>query len=288
MGVTIIDINIECSDSFILSGVLYRPSKLKGAVLIAPATGIKKRFYNSFAAFLAENGYGVICYENRGIGKSMNDKSINKGNPSLVSWGQLDLTASFDKLKSAFPDNDHHIVGHSAGGQLIGLMDDVSEIKSIFNFASSSGSLSNMSYPFKIQATFFLNVFIPFNNLIFGKTNSQWMGMGEPLPKNVARQWSKWCNGKGYVAVDFNKEIQSHLFNEIIAPSMWVHAADDGIANVKNVKDMIRIFPNSISEVKTLVPSENGFKNIGHMKFFSSKYSKLWSIALDWLDKEKL
>lgn len=281
------DIIITCKDDFELSGVVYNNNEsIKAAILIAPATGIKKRFYNSFATYLAENGYGVICFENRGIGSSKKGKSINIGNPSLISWGKLDLTAAFKQLKTSFPNSEYHIVGHSAGGQLIGLMDDVSEIKSIFNYASSSGSLSNMSGAFKFQAIFFLNVFIPINNLLFGKTNSQWIGMGEALPKKVAKQWKKWCNGTGYVAVGFDKEIKTHLFNEVTAPSLWVHATDDGIANLVNVKDMIRIFPNSKSKIKTLIPEEYGFKDIGHMKFFSSKNSKLWNITLGWLEKK--
>lgn len=279
------EMNIKCTDNFLLSAMLYKPENIKAAVLIAPATGIKKRFYNAFATFLAENGYGVICFENRGIGGSKLGKSINSGSPSLIAWGKLDLTAAFSQLQISFPNTEYHIVGHSAGGQLTGLMDDVSQIKSLFNFASSSGSLSNMSGFFKFQATFFLNVFIPINNLLFGHTKSQWVGMGEPLPKQVAKEWSKWCNGKGYVAVDFNRNIQSHLYNAITAPSMWVHATDDGIANSKNVEDMTRIYPNSKVEVKTLIPADNGFKDIGHMKFFSSKYSQLWQIALDWLEQ---
>ncbi len=279
------EMNIKCTDDFLLSAMLYRPEKIKAAVLIAPATGIKKRFYNAFATFLAENGYGVICFENRGIGGSKQGKSINSGNPSLIAWGRLDLTAAFSQLQISFPNTEYHIVGHSAGGQLTGLMEDVSQIKSLFNFASSSGSLSNMNGFFKFQATFFLNVFIPINNLLFGHTKSQWVGMGEPLPKQVAKEWSKWCNGKGYVAVDFNRNIQSHLYNAITAPSMWVHATDDGIANSKNVEDMTRIYSNSKVEVKTLIPADKGFKDIGHMKFFSSKYSQLWQIALDWLEQ---
>lgn len=279
------EITIKCTDDFLLSAMLYAPKSIKAAVLIAPATGIKKRFYNAFATFLAGNGYGVICFENRGIGGSKQGKSINNGQPSLIDWGKLDLTAAFSQLQISFPNTEYHIVGHSAGGQLTGLMEDVSQIKSLFNFASSSGSLSNMNGFFKFQATFFLNMFIPINNLLFGHTKSQWVGMGEPLPKQVAKEWSKWCNGKGYVAVDFNQNIQKHLYNDITAPSMWVHATDDGIANIKNVEDMIRIYPNSKVEIKTLVPADNGFKDIGHMKFFSSKYSQLWQIALDWLEQ---
>lgn len=43
------DIKIKCADGFQLSGTLYQPAQLKAAVMIAPATGIRKTFYHSFA-----------------------------------------------------------------------------------------------------------------------------------------------------------------------------------------------------------------------------------------------
>ena len=59
-----------------LAATVYHPqtstaSKIKTAVMIAPATGIKRQFYHSFATFLAEQGFGVITYDNEGIGQSL-------------------------------------------------------------------------------------------------------------------------------------------------------------------------------------------------------------------------
>jgi predicted alpha/beta hydrolase len=273
---------INCEDGFELTVTIYFPKTYKAAVIIAPATGIKRTFYNSFASFLAENGYGVICFDNRGIGDSKQG-NINNGNASLINWGQQDMTAVLNQLKVEFPNTTYHLIGHSAGGQLVGLMKNAEELASMLNFASSSGSLRNMRFPFTIQAQFFLNFFIPANNFFFGKTYSQWVGMGEPLPKMVAKQWSKWCNGTGYVATTFGKEIMEHLYDNINIPSKWLFATDDNIANQANVKDMVRVYSKTKAEIVALNPTEYGFKEIGHMKFFSSKYSILWKMALDWL-----
>ena len=68
---------------------------VKGAVMIAPATGIKRIFYHSLATFLADNGYGIICFDNSGIGDSKKGL-INEVNASLVSWGTLDMPAVLD------------------------------------------------------------------------------------------------------------------------------------------------------------------------------------------------
>lgn len=280
------NIQIECQDGFELSATLYSPKSVKGAVMIAPATGIKRRFYNSFATHLSECGYGVICFDYRGIGDSKNG-NINTIDASLINWGRLDMTAVFNALKTYFPNQVRHVVGHSAGGQLIGLMDNAHEISSLFNFASSSGSLKHMQYPFKLKAAFFLNVFIPVSNILFGKTNSQWVDMGEPLPKKVANQWNKWCSAQGYVETAFGKEIKQHHYNDMKLRTRWVHATDDGIANYANVKDMTRVFSKSDIEIITLDPNDLGKKALGHMGFFSSKNKDLWPLATEWLDKSQ-
>jgi len=275
-------ITIKCKDDFQLVGTLYTPSSIVGAIMMAPATGIKRGFYNSLATYLAEQGYGVICFDNRGIGDSK-EGNIKKLDASLIDWGRIDMSAVLSRLQAAFPNQKYHLIGHSAGGQLVGLMENGMELTSMFNFACSSGSLRNMNYPFKLQAHFFMNMFIPVSNLLFGKANVQWMGMGEPLPKHVANQWRKWCNGQGYVETDFGKAIKSHNYDDLNFPSFWLYATDDTIANYKNVKDMMRVYSTSKGELLGLNPKDHGTKEIGHMKFFSSKNRELWKYPLDWL-----
>ena len=47
---------INCEDGFELTVTIYFPKAYKAAVIIAPATGIKRTFYNSFASFLESPG----------------------------------------------------------------------------------------------------------------------------------------------------------------------------------------------------------------------------------------
>lgn len=190
------EVTIKCNDAFQLTGTLFMPKTVKSAVMIAPATGIKKQFYSAFARNLCENGFAVLTFDNRGIGQSIQG-SLNQENPSLANWGILDMTAALEYLKDALPNKDYHLIGHSADGQLVGLMGNAKDIKSMFNFGSSSGSIQYTKYPFRLNSAIWLNLFIPVSNLIFGHTKSKWMGMGEPLPKKVASDWSRRCNGKG-------------------------------------------------------------------------------------------
>lgn len=277
------DIAIACADGVTLAATLYTPAVVKAAVMIGPATGIRRRFYGAFATHLAERGYAVVTYDNRGIGDSRRGPP-DRSDASLVSWGRMDMPAVLEKLRATFPDASYHLIGHSAGGQLVGLMHNARAFASMFNVAVSSGSLRNMRFPFSLKASFFLNVFIPVNNVLFGYTNAQWLDMGDPLPRQVAAQWRRWCNGRGYLATDFGRTIapESHLYDRLTMPSLWLHATDDGIANAANVRDMIRVYSKLDARVVTLEPSELGFRDIGHMKFF--KREPLWRHAVAWLD----
>lgn len=276
---------IICTDMVTLKATTYKPIKdIKGAILIGPATGIKRQFYAHFSKFLAENGYGVITFDNRGIGESLNG-SINECDASLQCWGEKDMPAVFEQLKKTFPQVKYHLFGHSAGGQLVGLMHNAMELTSIFNVACSSGQLKNMKKASIMKAHFFMNMFIPLSNFFFGHTKSQWFGMGEQLPKAAAAQWRTWCNGEGYVKVAFGKTVHTHFYNELSIPSLWINAVDDEIAIDENVSDMISVFSKLESETLTLSAEYYGLKEIGHMKFFSRKSKVLWKHALDWLER---
>lgn len=279
---------ITCADGYVLAATAYAPkdkSLLKGAIMIGPATGIKRQFYSHFASHLASNGYGVICFDNRGIGGSRSG-SHKDSDATLQCWGEKDMPAVFEHLKVTFPNTHYHLIGHSAGGQLVGLMNNAMDLTSMFNVACSSGQLSNMTPINKVRAHFFMNVFIPISNTLFGHTKSQWFGMGEPLPKAVARQWQEWCNGEGYVKTAFGKSIKTHLYDELSFPSMWINADDDDIAINENVADMISVFPKMEAKTLTLTASEHGLAEIGHMKFFSRKSQVLWQHAVIWLAKQ--
>lgn len=252
--------------------------------MIAPATGIKRQFYASFSAFLANNGYGVITFDNRGIAESLTGK-LSACDASLQCWGEKDMPAILEQLKTTFPNTRYHLVGHSAGGQLIGLMSNAAELSSMFNYACSSGQLRNMRLSQWIKAHFFMNLFIPLSNFIFGYTKSQWLGMGEPLPAKVAQQWRHWCNGEGYVKTAFGDTVHKHQYHELSTPSLWVNATDDEIAINANVADMLSVFKKLEAKTITLSAQDYELSEIGHMKFFSRRSKVLWHYALNWLDE---
>lgn len=277
------DIRITCKDNTPLAATLFVPESPRAAVMIGPATGIKRQFYFNFASYLCEQGFGVISFDNRGIGESLQGK-INDSDASLVLWGSQDMPAVLSALQQRFPSVPHFLMGHSAGGQLAGLMHNVTELSGMFNFGSSSGSLRNMAVSYKFKAHFFMNVFIPLNNLLFGHTKSHLVGMGEPLPKQVARQWQQWCNGQGYVKTAFGREVTQHWYDAVDFTSHWLLASDDDIACERNARDMLSVYPNMPAELEIIEPQHHGLTDIGHMKFFSRQCQSLWPKATSFFE----
>lgn len=261
---------------------------IKNAVMIAPATGIKRSFYHRFATYLANQGFGVITYDNEGIGDSLTCP-LSKCDASLISWGRHDATAVLEALQYEFPNAKYHLIGHSAGGQLIGLMPNYQVLSSVVNIACSSGRIKNMEMPFKANAMLFMNGAITLGNLLLGYTPSDKFNMGEPLPRGVAKQWRDWCNGKGYIKTAFGETIFTHYYDQLNTPALWLNFSDDDIANAKNVEDMLAVFSAMPVEREMLEPQQFGLTKIGHMKFFSAKtYKKapqLWKMVTDWIEQ---
>jgi len=262
-------VDITCCDDVTLSGRLYLPNNEPcAAVLIAPATGIKQGFYTRFATFLAEHSIVVLTFDNRGIGDSLKDDKVMR-ETLLQDWGQKDLPAALKYLQQHKKGLPVHLVGHSAGGQLAGLMPNAAELTTLITYGSSSGSLRNFTGTYKYQAQFYMNVFIPVSNFLFGRTQSHWMGMGEPLPKGVGAQWRRWCNGQGYAETDFGESISEHSYAKLTQPALWIRATDDKIAPQANMQDIIRVYQNLQITEKIINPTEHGLTHLGHMHFFA-------------------
>lgn len=276
---------LHCADGYPLAAVWYLPQQApKAAVMLSPATGITQRFYRPFAEYLAGNGFAVLSFDNRGIGASLNGSL--KGHPaSLVDWGQYDMTAALEAVMARYPDLPRHLIGHSAGSQLVGLMENADKLHSMFAVGCSSGCLANMKGWYGIKAQFFMNVFIPLSNALLGYAQTDKLGMGEPLPRQVAQDWRHWCNHQGYAKTDFGTRILRHQYDSLNLPAKWVTATDDDIAVAANVYDMASVFTRMQPELVFLKPEDYGLKSIGHMKFFSRSNSQtLWPMALDWLN----
>ena len=271
------NIEIICSDNYILSGRFYpaKSAQIFTPVLICPATGIMKWFYHNFAEWLAMQGHPVLVFDFRGIGDSLHGK-LKDSKASIQDWGQLDIPAAIDTLIEKTGVDRISLLGHSAGGQLLGITPNYQKVKNVVAVSGSTGHVKGLSGKTKILGPIMFNVIFPLSRIIKGYGTTKFIGMGEDLPKDVAKQWAQFCSKPGYVVNAIGKTIHEDFHEKISIPITALWSADDEIATEANVKDLLRLYPNAQTNMIKLIPSEYGHKAIGHMNMFKKSHKNMW------------
>ena len=274
------NLSIHCNDGYELSARFYphqTTSKHALPILICPATGITKTFYNSYATWLTEQGHDVLVFDFRGIGESLHGP-LKQSTASIMQWGQLDIPAAIDTLINKTQAAQVIILGHSAGGQLLGIVPNYNKVAKVVAVSGSTGHVKDLKGRTKLLAPVMFNIIFPIARYTLGYGPTNAIGMGENLPKDVAREWAQFCSKPGYVLNALGKTVQQDFHAQVNCPITAVWSTDDEIATKANVKDLLRLYPNAPTDMIELNPKATGHKAIGHMLMFKSSHKNLWPI----------
>ena len=85
---------IRATDGVSLAGSFYAPTLesglAAGTVVITAATGVKRQYYDSYARFLAGEGFRVVTFDYRGVGGSR-PTSLKGYEATAMQWGERDV-----------------------------------------------------------------------------------------------------------------------------------------------------------------------------------------------------
>ena len=145
--------------------------------------GVKQSFYKNFSEFAETNGISVITFDYSGIGNSLNG-NIKSYRDSLYSWGNKDLETVIKYSVEKFPHHKKVIIGHSVGGQLIGLAPSSIHLDKIILISAQSGFWGFWKGIDKVKM--FLNWYLLFPTLTYfiGYMPSKRFSKMENLPAN--------------------------------------------------------------------------------------------------------
>jgi len=282
--ITITNHSIPSRDGFMLDALLFEPSVPKACVQINSATGVKKEYYKNFAEYLASNNYAVLIFDYRGIGKSR-PQSLRGFTALNHEWGQKDMAAVLDWFDYLYPDLKKYFVGHSAGGQQMGFMDNHHKISRAISISSSTGYWWWLSSPYKYFTLFVWYVLAPSLVHTVGYLPSSWFGLGEDLPKGVAWEWRSWCLKQNYYKDFLGKTISKFYFDEVRTPIHFLYPSDDTIATERTVESLRSFYNNASTSVEKVSPRDFGLKKIGHFGLFSrSCKENLWPKVVQHLE----
>ena len=189
---------IRCEDGRLLHGSKYMPTTPRNGrvIVINSALGVTQAFYQPFAMNLAEQGFTVITWDPRGIGLSSEPK-VKHDPATLRDWGIVDLTCLLDHIVDVKWGrwDDIVIIGHSAGGHLLGLCPRIMRITQIILICS--GTCSWHLYPKRYQPKmmFAWYLLFPLCQMIMGYVPKRF-GVGHDLPLGIASDWRKWSLNK--------------------------------------------------------------------------------------------
>jgi predicted alpha/beta hydrolase len=286
------DITLPAMDGYPLAATLFLPRGAKRhAVLINSATAVQRKIYRGFAGYLARRGCAVLTYDYRGTGDSRQKslsgynqpKSLVGFKASMSDWAAQDVTAAVSWMRERYKALPFAYIGHSFGGQVLGLLPNNTEIARALLIAAQAGYWKLMAVPERYRVYTMLNlVGLPLTRTL-GYTPA-WTGLGMDLPKDAFLQWVSWVMSPRYLFGDKNLPSLQNFPNYKGALRALV-MSDDPWATRPAVELLCAGFTSIKPEIITVTPNDTGAGKIGHLGFFRPEHrDTLWRGAAEWIE----
>ena len=284
MNIETTDVTIPAMDGFSLAGTIYQPEtgQNKGVVVINSATAAPRQFYKHFARYLAQAGYTVLTHDYRGIGGSR-PANLRGFSAYMHDWALQDMAGVVEYATSRWQPRHLHIIGHSIGGQAMGMLPNAAHISSMVTLSAQSGYWGLQGGNQKGVVRFHVNVTFPLLAHLFGYLPWSRLGASEDLPKGVALEWARWCRDPDYLLGDDTLPLERYA--QFTVPVLAYSVDDDDWGTPQSVDAMMSAYPNL--ERQHIVPSEAGINSLGHFGFFRPKAEVLWADVLEWMSKHE-
>jgi predicted alpha/beta hydrolase len=244
-------------------------------VLVVPATGVARRLYDGFARHLAAAGLEVVTWDWRGTGDSK--PASLRGFPATMSdWARLDLAGVIAWARQRAPRGPLLAVGHSFGGQSLGLAPGAATLAGAVTVAAQSGWWGHWPRAAGWRYALLWHLAMPGLAHALGWFPSSRLGLGEDLPRGVALEWARWCRSPAYLG-----DWSGH--RALAIPILALGFDDDPFAPPRAVDALHREYRAARLERRQVAPRDAGVGRIGHFGFFRPGVPALWEEVTAWL-----
>jgi predicted alpha/beta hydrolase len=276
------DTTIPARDGYTLAATVFTPSASPSrAVLINSATAVPRKIYRGFASYLAEQGCAVLTYDYRGIGGSR-PKSLRGFNVRMRDWAALDVAGAIDHMRGVWPKLPLVAVGHSFGGQAVGLAPNNGEISRALFVAAQAGHWRLFHTPEKYRVYAMLRLIGSPIARVLGYVPGR-LGIGEDLPRDVFLEWTDWVMKPRYFFDDATLQALEN-FPRYRGALRAVCLTDDAWATPPAVDLLCSGFTGTAAERIDVRPGDVGADKIGHFGFFRPEHrNTLWRDVAEWL-----
>jgi predicted alpha/beta hydrolase len=256
----------------------------RSGVLIVPAMGVEQQYYAPFAQWLAGRGHFVVTFDYRGIGHSRRG-SLRQLAADVMTWAELDTAAALDAVRRAVDSRPLIWIGHSLGGQILGLVPGHENVAAMVTVAAGSGWWRH--YPPRIRgvAPLLWYVIVPAALAVAGYFPGRQLKIIGDVPAGVMRQWRAWCLHPDYLVGALGPEVRAR-YVQLRPPVLSLSFTDDEFMSRRNIDALHALYAGAPREMQRIAPQEIGVPAIGHFGFFRKRFEhSLWPRAGDWLER---
>jgi predicted alpha/beta hydrolase len=263
-----------------ITATFFHPDgEAKAFVLIAPAMGIGQKFYAQFAAWLASQGFLVATFDYFGIGLSCR-ADLRTVKVNITDWATFDCEAMIHAITANAPTKHLYWLGHSLGGQILGLVPSRTRIAKVVTIACGSGYWMETVPRLRWRAWWLWYVAVPIATQAFGYFPGKRLRKVGDLPRGVIEQWRRWCLNPEYAIGAEGPEIQAQ-YAAVTSPITSLAFADDEFMSAKNTESLHGFYANAARTMKRIAPKDIGVNKIGHFGFFNMRFEEtLWRTYL--------
>jgi predicted alpha/beta hydrolase len=261
-------VTLVTEDGFPVCGTRWlADGDARGTVLIAPATGVPQWFYRHFAAFLAGSGFDVLTWDWRGIACSRHEADPRDPRLTMTAWAKQDLAAAIAWAeRRRLTGGLVALVGHSFGGQALGLAPNAALVDAAVLIAAQDGYFRHWPWTQRWLLAALWHVAMPAAATLLGRFPASRLGLGEDLPAGVALEWARWCRHP-----EFLRSWDGHAAIDI--PMLAVSFDDDRIAPPAATASLLRRY--SRADIRHEHQAATG---LGHFGFFrEGRAAGLWA-----------
>jgi predicted alpha/beta hydrolase len=280
---------LSAADGFALGATWFQGSEggRSSVVVIASATGVKRRYYEKFARFLAGRGHDVVTFDYRGIGDSR-PRSLRGFQATMREWGSLDLAGVLAAAADRAPGRSIVLVAHSVGGQLLGQAENNTVVERALFVGAQHGYWRHWSVKRRTVLAPIWYGAIPIVARAMGYFPAPWFRLGEALPKGVALEWAHWCTHR-WAMPGAPNDARRELFRRLTIPIHAVSLSDDTFAPRPAVDALLAFYERAEVTHEHVRPRDLGFDAIGHFGYFRAFVAPvLWESAARWIEGERV
>lgn len=248
------------------------------SLVVLGALGVPRRYYGAFGRWMAERGVAVVTFDYRGSGESRS-VPVRDDPATLLDWARLDAPAALALAATRWPGAPPWALGHSFGGQAIGLIDGAADLAGALVVAAGVGDLSLYPRAFGSALGFAFGALVPVVGATVGYVPGR-LGLGEDLPIGVVREWGSWCRTRDYVRGALGRDVAQH--ERLALPMHFVDVADDHYVPAAAAAALRGWYERAAISHRVVTPSELGVKRLGHFGVFRrGPTERVWGELLD-------